>query len=61
MKKSYTPPKITVHGTIEELTQFFDAVSARDTLFTSGNPAGIAGEGSADFRCRAGGVCEIEP
>ena len=33
MKKPYTPPTLTVHGTVEEITQAFGGGSAQDTIY----------------------------
>ena len=32
MKKTYETPELTVHGTVEELTQAFGSASAQDTI-----------------------------
>jgi hypothetical protein len=38
MKKTYEKPKITVLGTIEEITQAFGSSSAADVIYFGGQP-----------------------
>ena len=47
MKIKYEAPKLTVHGTVEDMTQFFGSSTATDTLFFAGRPYG-SGLGSTD-------------
>ncbi|MEO8132467.1 MAG: lasso peptide [Betaproteobacteria bacterium] len=47
MKIKYEAPKLTVHGTVEDMTQFFGPSTAADTVFFGTTPFG-AGFGSTD-------------
>jgi hypothetical protein len=47
VKKTYNPPKLTVHGTVEEITKFFGSSSATDTVYVGGTPL-FNGAGSQD-------------
>jgi hypothetical protein len=38
MKRTYETPKITILGTIEEITQAFGSSSAADALYIGGTP-----------------------
>lgn len=33
MKKSYTTPKLTIHGTVDEITQAFGSSQTNDTIY----------------------------
>jgi hypothetical protein len=49
MKRTYETPKITVLGTIEEMTQAFGSSSATDTIYIGGTPLPYGGfTGSRD-------------
>jgi len=48
MKNTYETPKLTVHGTVEDMTQFFGSQSATDTLYIAGQPYGNGYPGSQD-------------
>lgn len=55
MKKVYKQPTMTVYGSVEEITQFFNPkVSSTDFLFFNGNATGQSGNGfktNADTNC----------
>lgn len=38
MKKAYNAPKLTIHGSVEEITQAFGQTSTSDTVFFNGQP-----------------------
>ena len=50
MKKTYNTPQITVHGSVEEITQAFGPSPQKDTVIIGGaNVQGeISGTGSVD-------------
>jgi hypothetical protein len=48
MKSKYETPKLIVHGTVEDMTQFFGASTATDTLYFGTQPFGSGGFGSTD-------------
>jgi hypothetical protein len=48
MKNTYETPKLIVHGTVEDLTQFFGSQTATDTLYVAGQPYGSGYPGSQD-------------
>jgi hypothetical protein len=47
MKKSYNTPKLTIHGTMDEITQAFGNSPATDTIYIGGKPFGSS-TGSVD-------------
>lgn len=47
MKKTYTTPKLIIHGTVDEITQAFGPASVQDTIFFGGTPI-AHGTGSQD-------------
>lgn len=51
MKQIYQAPKLTVYGTVSNLTHNTGLTSDRDSFFISGGPAGGIGgiDGSRDF------------
>jgi hypothetical protein len=55
MKKQYTVPKLTSHGNVEAITEFFGQSDKNDFLFFSGssspatsNGVTVTGDGSID-------------
>jgi hypothetical protein len=48
MKKAYETPILIVHGTVEDITQFFGNQSATDTLYVAGQVYGNGYSGSQD-------------
>jgi len=48
MKDTYETPKLTVHGTVEDITQFFGNQNATDTLYLAGRVYGNGYSGSQD-------------
>ena len=48
MKDSYETPRLIVHGTLEEMTQFFGAATATDTLYIGTQVYGTGYPGSRD-------------
>ncbi len=49
MKKAYNAPKLTIHGSVEEITQAFGQTSTSDTIFFNGQPlVGFSTTGSRD-------------
>ncbi|NWF57752.1 MAG: lasso peptide [Fischerella sp.] len=71
MKKTYSTPILTTHGSVEAITQMFGTSKREDFLFFSGNassPNGTVsltgGTGSVDgilFRCDENGLPEKCP
>lgn len=49
MKKIYSRPELTIHGSIETLTQVTGTATTKDVLFFNGSPTPINTTGSADF------------
>lgn len=43
MKKNWSTPQLTVHGSVEELTQQDKALGANDGLTFGGQPIGFTG------------------
>jgi hypothetical protein len=43
MKKAYNAPKLTIYGSVEEITQAVGQSSASDTIFFNGQPIQIQG------------------
>jgi hypothetical protein len=60
MKKVYTAPQLTVHGSVEELTQVIGRSSAQDFFILAGNNVNpsVVGftDGSSDFDLTPKGV-----
>jgi len=48
MKKTYETPQLFVHGTVEDITQFFGSQTASDTLYVAGQVYGDGYSGSRD-------------
>jgi hypothetical protein len=50
MKKNYSAPQITVHGSVEEITQAFGPSPQKDTVYIGGSNAQgpISATGSVD-------------
>jgi len=48
MKKQYHVPTLTVHGSVESITQMFGNSSRKDFLFFSGGSVSIGTTGSED-------------
>jgi len=44
MKKQYSTPNLTTHGSVEEITQLFGDSGNADFLFFNGNPASANGQ-----------------
>ena len=51
MKKIYSRPELTIHGSIETLTQVTGTATTKDVLFFNGSPSTVPVNttGSADF------------
>jgi hypothetical protein len=49
MKEAYTQPRLTVHGTIEQMTQLFGPSSASDSLIIGSLVFGPLPLGSEDL------------
>jgi hypothetical protein len=49
MTKQYTTPQLTVHGSVESITQMFGSSNSNDFLFFSGGAA-ASGHGDKNYK-----------
>ena len=56
MKKAYSPPTLTAHGSIERITAVFGAPSQHDVLRAGGTVI-ATGDGSVNACIEVDGVC----
>lgn len=52
MTKQYTTPQLTIHGSVESITQLFGGSNSNDFLFFSGGSA--QGQGDKNFKVTGG-------